>query len=427
MALSRRAVVGLAGATALLGGGALLSHLLSPRRARPAGLHRDPAGLLELAEGFTCVELDRTGRAMSDGYLVPGRPDGMGCFPREDGMFVLMRNHELLPGYANGPAPDGQPLPKEAFDPSSPGGVTRLVVDPAALRGGAGPAVRSSNLVLVGTNFNCSGGPSPWGWLSCEEDVEPGHGFVFLCETDAERVAPARPIPAFGRFRHEAAAVDAATGIVYLTEDRPEGCLYRFVPTDRARPFEGRLEALALRGAPSDDASATARLGAIREIEWVPVEEPAPPQDVVRSRARGRGAASFHRLEGATLAEGALIFNATNGGAAGLGQVFRLRPKGEGGTLELLFESTDPDTLSLPDNVAVSPWGDIYLAEDGEKPNGIRCLTRKGELRPLAVGALSGGELAGVCFSPDGAILFANLQSDGITLAIVGPFEAFGA
>ena len=52
----------------------------------------------------------------------------------------------------------------------------------------------SSNLVLTGTSRNCAGGASPWGWLSCEEAVEPEHGYVFLCdvEADGSRMLPAK-------------------------------------------------------------------------------------------------------------------------------------------------------------------------------------------------------------------------------------------
>jgi len=421
MTLGRRAVLGLGAAVAVAGGGSLLARALVARRAPAVGLRRDPSGTFDLAEGFSCVVLDRQGDLMSDGLRVPGRPDGMGCFVGPRGALVLMRNHELLPD-DRGPRPEDQPA--EAFDRASKGGVTRLVVDAAALRAGRAGAVRSSNLVLTGTNLNCGGGRSPWGWLSCEEDVASGHGFVFVCDTEAERVAPARPVPAFGRFRHEAAAVDPASHAVYLTEDREDGCLYRFIPADRSRPFEGRLEALAIQGAPGIDASATARLGDAREVTWVPIEDPAPGADVVRSRARVRGAAAFRRLEGADFADGSLVFIATSGGREGLGQVFRLSAAG---VLTLLHEASDHAALSMPDNVVVSPWGDVYLAEDGRPPCGIRCLTRRGELLALASGALSGAEVAGLCFAPEGDILFANLQADGITVAIVGPFESFAS
>jgi secreted PhoX family phosphatase len=423
MKLPRRTVLGLGAAIAVVGGGAGLARLLA-RRDLPRGLRLDPTGVFHLADGFRCVVLDRVGDRMSDGLRVPGRPDGMGCFSTGDGAVVLMRNHELLPDDP-GPIDRARP-PAEAFDPESQGGVSRLVVDVAALRRGASDVVRSSNLVLAGTNFNCAGGRSPWGWLSCEENVAEGHGFVFVCPIDAERLARPAPVPAWGRFRHEAAAVDPTTGVVYLTEDREDACLYRFVPTDRERPFEGRLEALAIAGAAAAEAE-DLEPRAPRTITWVPVADPTPADDSCRARAQAAGAAVFRRLEGIDAHDGAVVFTSTTGGRGRLGQIFRLRPDGAGGALELLHESADPGALSMPDNVIVSPWGDLYLAEDGRPPNGIRCLTRRGAVRALASGALSGGEVSGVCFTPEGDVLFANLQADGLTAAIVGPFEAFGA
>ena len=47
-----------------------------------------------------------------------------------------------------------------------------------------------------------------------------------------------------GTFNHEAVAVDTATGALYMTEDRPDGGLYRFTPDRPAdlalRPARGR-------------------------------------------------------------------------------------------------------------------------------------------------------------------------------------------
>ncbi|MHC8863601.1 alkaline phosphatase PhoX [Arenicellales bacterium IMCC57338] len=46
----------------------------------------------------------------------------------------------------------------------------------------ADATVKSTNFILTGTSRNCSGGASPYGWLSCEETEEDGHGYVFLCD-----------------------------------------------------------------------------------------------------------------------------------------------------------------------------------------------------------------------------------------------------
>ena len=55
-----------------------------------------------------------------------------------------------------------------------------------------------------------------------------------------------------GRFEHEAAAVHAASGIVYMTEDRHHSLFYRYIPDVPGRLREGgRLQALAIAGQPA--------------------------------------------------------------------------------------------------------------------------------------------------------------------------------
>ena len=57
----------------------------------------DPAGLFDLPEGFTYEVISTVGDAMTDGLIAPGDFDGMACFTRADGKWVLVRNHELNP------------------------------------------------------------------------------------------------------------------------------------------------------------------------------------------------------------------------------------------------------------------------------------------------------------------------------------------
>src|SRR3546814_6410225 len=61
-------------------------------------LQPDPAGLLDLPEGFSYRVISRSGDRMSDGLIVPAAPDGMGCFDLGGNRVALVRNHELKPG-----------------------------------------------------------------------------------------------------------------------------------------------------------------------------------------------------------------------------------------------------------------------------------------------------------------------------------------
>src|SRR3546814_4258956 len=63
-------------------------------------LQPDPAGLLDLPEGFSYRVISRSGDRMSDGLIVPAAPDGMGCFDLGGNRVALVRNHELKPGAA---------------------------------------------------------------------------------------------------------------------------------------------------------------------------------------------------------------------------------------------------------------------------------------------------------------------------------------
>ncbi len=67
------------------------------------------------------------------------------------------------------------------------------------------------------------------------------------------------------------------------------------------------------------------------------------------------------------------------------------------------------------------------MAEDGYRGNTLRGVTLDGQIFDFARNARSMSELSGVCFSPDGKALFVNMQEDGLTLAVMGPFPEVGA
>jgi uncharacterized protein len=390
------------------------------RRAQALGfgaLESDPDGILDLPPGFSYSVLETAGGAMSDGYLVPYRPDGMAAFPGPDGTVVLMRNHELDADSGLG-AYGTLPVPPEAYDTSRAGGVTRLVVD------GTTFARISSNLVLTGTSRNCQGGASPWGWLSCEESTLEGHGYTFLCRTDAATVQPPERMVCYGRLYHEGLAIEPATNAAYITEDRGDGCLYRFLPDDPGTPFVGKLQALAIVDQPRRNTQSGMTRGEALDVVWVDVGDPDSASDTLRYRATDAGAATFYRLEGIMESDGVIYTAATFGGDAGYGQIFAIRPTRDGGTLTLLAESKSPDVLNGPDGLAPAPWGDIVVSEDGtESFRYLRGVTASGIV--YDIGRTNRGELCGVCFSADGRALFVNIQELGVTLVVTGPFSDY--
>lgn len=384
-------------------------------RADGGPLLEDPAGVLDLPPGFRYTILQRAFETMSDGTRVPGRPDGMACFSDAAGTLTLMRNHELDRSLSESGL---DAAPPEAFDARAGGGVTRVVLNEKSLE------VISSNRVLAGTLRNCGGGASPWGWLSCEESVEPGHGYVFLCRTDAVELAPPQRLSGYGRFRHEAACVDPRTLTAYLSEDETDGCFYRYRPSDVSRPHDsGRLQALRVHGAPRFDTSRDLESGVRLPVDWVDVASADPPDTTVRRLATAVGAARFCRGEGVFYRDGVVYLCCTSGGREGRGQVFRLALGGptQPDVLELFAESPSSSVLDMPDNICVAPWGDVLVAEDGSGEQLLRGITPDGRVYDLARNAKSHGELAGLCTSPGGDVIFVNLQMDGLTLAITGP------
>ncbi|MDG5748367.1 DUF839 domain-containing protein [Qipengyuania sp. XHP0207] len=425
----------------------------------------DPQGLLDLPEGFSYRLLTQTGKLMSDGFATPGRPDGMGCFahPTSADQWVLVRNHENWASIDHGHPFTAESKSLADFDASriydprregDPffGGTTNVVIDAAS-----GEIVRD-NISLLGTAANCSGGTTPWGsWLTCEEqplkvgeeDARKPHGFVFEVPADATRPVAPVPLTAMGRFAHEAVSVDPETGIVYLTEDDREGLFYRFLPNQRGKlAAGGRLQALAIIGRDSADTRNYARdwsrgndsridVGQDLPVRWIDLENVESPDGDLRQRGFAAGAAMFTRGEGLAYGargdgQGAHYFTCTEGGAHHTGQVWKYAPgTGEGtteeqaGTLTLIFESPGADTLDLCDNLAVTPWGDLMICEDGRGDNYLRGLTPEGAVYDFARNAHADrAEFCGACFSPDGNTLFVNVQEPGFTYAITGPWES---
>ena len=148
---------------------------------------------------------------------------------------------------------------------------------------------------------------------------------------------------------------------------------------------------------------------------------PDPSTDTTRAEGASKGAARFSRGEGCWYGDGLVYFVCSDGGNLRAGQVFAYDPAAD--TLTLVVESTDRALLDAPDNVTVAPDGRLYLCEDGGGGDNIVCVDHDGSLAILAQNISSGSEWAGACFSPVGNVMFVNMQGDGLTFAIKGPWK----
>lgn len=363
------------GAGALTFGPGFWSQALAldnPRPGRPTrfGPLQDPdANGVRLPAGFTSRVVATAGQPVgATGYTWHPAPDGGACFALGDGGWVYVSNSEI----------------------QTTGGAGMLRFD---RRGNIVDARR----VLANTNRNCAGGPTPWGtWLSCEE-VDLGR--VFECDPLGRTPGALRP--GMGRFNHEAATVDPHGHAVYLTEDKTDAGLYRFVPTTWPDLADGTLEVLV-----------TDRSG---RLAWTPVPDPTAATGPTRHQIEGT--VRFNRTEGAWFDRGVLYFATT-----GDNRIWTYRPAAN--TLDVLYDyaTTTNPILAGVDNVTVSRTGDVYVAEDGGDMQ-LAILTRNAEPAPfLQIVAHDGSEITGPAFSPDGRRLYLSSQWPGVTYEISGPF-----
>ncbi|GMU43155.1 MAG: DUF839 domain-containing protein [Xanthomonadales bacterium] len=409
---------------------------LRPARDATTGLP-----LLRLPPGFRYFTFGWTGEALAGGGRIPANADGMGIVRAQGSVLTLIRNHEIVDASARFAPGDG------AWDPLCGGGCVRLHLDTAAEK------LVHAEAALTGTLANCAGGVTPWGsWISCEEividrdQVRPDqhrpdralrrpHGLAF--EVPGITGGPARPIEDMGLFRKEAAAIDAATGQAYLTEDRDEvSGFYRYTPRVRGDlAAGGALEMLAAEGGP--DLRRGLRSGQSWRTHWVPIAEPmrghspgTRDQGGVVMQGLAAGGSRLLRLEGCLARSDGIWFTSTSGGDAGGGQVWRYDPRES--LLQLMYEVGDREGMDYPDNLAEGPGEGMVICEDSKirQRQRLKWLGRDGRLLTIAendthIDGVDYGaaEWAGCCVSPDGRWLFANVYRPGFTVAITGPWE----
>lgn len=380
--------------------------------------------VFKVADGLNFEQYSIKDTLMDDGAKVPPLHDGMGAFAAKDGGTILVRNHEASMRPSQ--------FYSKAYDPTCEGGTTTLVLD-------KNNQLTRHYMSLTGTFRNCAGGITPWNtWISCEETVVmpegtagatanthphvgKRHGYAFEVDpfkTDLQRQEPLRYL---GRFNHEAAAVDAASGIVYMTQDEGQGCFWRFVPSEIGNLRKpGQLQAMKIKGQNQfNTGSPEIDEGATFECEWVDIEDYDPANNTVHLQAQEKGAAIVVRGEGCTADADGIYFAPTSGG--GRGQVFHYTPDDNDltGTLKLIYKAGKNNPLASPDNIFKASWGDLLICEDsGMKYKHLYGLTPQGVLYEIASSEIS--EWAGACVSPTTGAIFVNLQNPGITIGITG-------
>ncbi len=439
--------------------------------------------LIQLPPGFTYKSYGWTGDTMSDDLPTPSTHDGMGVVSmRKVGRsteYILVRNHErsTSTNAANILGASLSSVAKHDVGVTGSnyqiGGTTNLVF-------------RDGNFVesyasFGGTYRNCAGGSSAWGsWLTNEEirsnsvsSTGKKHGYIFEVPADtSETAANPLPIVDMGRMAHEASAIDPDTGYWYLTEDQGNAnTLYRFRPHNANGGLDslhagGLLQGLKVKGVMNADLRMPTLCQEF-DTEWADIANPdldgATLSSVVGSvsasgpyiQAYANGAAILGAGEGCWVSNGTVFFTdkqvSSSPNRAGRIWALDLRSM----VLKAILVSNDITVGNSPDNLCVSPRGGVLFNEDGSgsgrnaagqtisvPAQRLMALNADGTTYEFAsnnynftsaqlnaagkrngvTGNQRNTEWCGSVFSPDGRILFANLQSPGLTVAITGPW-----
>lgn len=343
----------------------------------PVGLKVPDANGIRVPPLFTARVVATTGQPVADtGYTWHRWPDGGGCFELPNGGWSYVSNSEWF------------------FTGPEGAGASYIEFAPDGEIVGAGR-------ILTDTLRNCSGGITPWGtWLSCEEVPT---GSVWEC--DPLGAVPAVKLAGMGQFNHEAAACHTLEQAVFLTEDRSDGALYKFVPTTWGDLTSGVLQVLT---EPNPG-----------QLVWETV--PDPSGDPVETKDQVPNTKRFDGGEGIDLSGNNVVFT-----TKGDNRVWSYDPTANALTIIYDAATAVNGVLSGVDNIETSDVGVMYVCEDGGDMQ-IVLVREDGSTFPvMQIVDNPGSEICGAAFDPSGTRLyFSDQRSPGRTIEISGPWRVF--
>ena len=312
-------------------------------------------------------------------YIWHSSPDGGGVFATEDGGWIYLSNSEVN---------------------KQKGGVGAIRFDRLG-------NIISAYPVMTGSSRNCGGCMTPWNtWLSCEEIDK---GITWECDPLGKTPAIAREM--LGVFKHESIAIDPETQVLYLTEDKRDGCFYRYVSSKiengRADLAHGELQVAVINDS--------------ENVVWKKINDPLARSTATRKQVND--SAKFNGGEGIVYHNGVIYFD-----TKGDNRVWKYNIRT--GKISIFYDASDYDNPILTGVDTLAMYGDTLLVcEDGGDMQ-IVAITPQKKIKPiLQLTGQDNSEITGLAFSPDKTRLYFNSQRgrtgkpDGaITYEVTGKF-----